>query len=180
LGTRIVNGVPVSQPVSTAYSVDAVAGATRELLAKALTRAIDNDGDLAATRNGTVITVLRQNGEATAAFTGTLATSQQAAIGSASVTQSTSAALAEGLLTFGTGPNAGHIAKVRSHASGVVVLATDLPYLPVLGDEFDALAGCRKRLDEDCATKFSNERRFQGEPHRPTIDSLTSSPEPAA
>ena len=88
--------------------------------------------------------------------------------------------LAEGLLTFGTGPNAGHIAKVRSHASGVVVLATDLPYLPVLGDEFDALAGCRKRLDEDCATKFSNERRFQGEPHRPTIDSLTSSPEPAA
>jgi uncharacterized phage protein (TIGR02218 family) len=88
--------------------------------------------------------------------------------------------LAEGLLTFTTGPNAGCVAKVRSHTSGVVILATDLPYLPVTGNAFNALAGCRKRLDEDCATKFSNSRRFQGEPHRPTIDSLTASPEPAA
>lgn len=87
---------------------------------------------------------------------------------------------AEGLLTFITGPNAGHVAKVRSHTAGVVVLATDLPYLPTLGDQFDALAGCRKRLDEDCATKFNNERRFQGEPHRPSIDDLTASPEPSA
>lgn len=88
--------------------------------------------------------------------------------------------LTEGLLTFTGGPNAGHVAKVRSHTSGVVVLATDLPYLPVLGDTFNALAGCRKRLDEDCAGKFSNERRFQGEPHRPSIDTLTSAPEPSA
>lgn len=87
---------------------------------------------------------------------------------------------AEGLLTFITGPNAGHVAKVRSHSAGVVVLATDLPYLPTTGDQFDALAGCRKRLDEDCASKFVNHRRFQGEPHRPSIDSLTASPEPAA
>ncbi len=88
--------------------------------------------------------------------------------------------LAEGLVEFTAGANAGHIARVRSHAAGVVTLASDPPHLPEEGDAFDALAGCRKRLDEDCAGKFGNERRFQGEPHRPSLDELTSSPEPSA
>lgn len=100
------------------------------------------------------------------------------------ITRVSGAALAddwygEGLLTFTSGPNAGVIAKVRSHVAGVVTLATDLPYLPVTGNAFDALAGCRKRLDEDCATKFANDRRFQGEPHRPSLDALTSPAEPS-
>lgn len=85
----------------------------------------------------------------------------------------------EGLVNFLTGDNAGFLAKVHTYASATVTLVTDLPFLPVTGDSIDVVNGCRKRLDEDCATRFNNARRFQGEPHRPSIDSLTASPEPA-
>lgn len=88
--------------------------------------------------------------------------------------------LAEGLAVFTGGDNDGIKAKIRTFASDTVTLATDLPYLPVSGDTLNVINGCRKRLDEDCATRYSNERRFQGEPHRPSIDTLTSAPEPAA
>lgn len=88
--------------------------------------------------------------------------------------------LDEGLAIFTGGPNAGRTVKIRSYAGAVVVLTTDLPYLPVTGDTLNVMNGCRKRLDEDCATRFSNARRFQGEPHRPSIDDLTASPEAAA
>ena len=87
---------------------------------------------------------------------------------------------AEGLAVFSSGANAGRTAKVRSWAGGVVTLSSNLPYLPETGDALELIAGCRKRLTEDCAGKFSNARRFQGEPHRPSIDSLTSAPEPSA
>jgi uncharacterized phage protein (TIGR02218 family) len=90
------------------------------------------------------------------------------------------AALDEGLAVFTGGDNDGITAKIRTYAGAVVVLATDLPHLPVTGDTLNVINGCRKRLDEDCAARFSNARRFQGEPHRPSIDSLTASPEPAA
>lgn len=89
-------------------------------------------------------------------------------------------ALDEGLAIFTGGPNAGITAKIRAYVGAVVTLATDLPYLPATSDTLNVINGCRKRLDEDCAARFSNERRFQGEPHRPSIDTLTSSPEPAA
>lgn len=88
--------------------------------------------------------------------------------------------LDEGLAIFTGGANDGRTIKIRSYAGAVVVLATDLPYLPVAGDTLDVMNGCRKRLGEDCATRFNNARRFQGEPHRPSIDTLTASPEPAA
>lgn len=88
--------------------------------------------------------------------------------------------LGEGLAVFTGGANAGIKAKIRTHAGGAVTLTTDLPYLPTSGDTVDMVAGCRKRLNEDCAAKFSNPRRFQGEPHRPSIDELTAAPEPAA
>jgi len=42
------------------------------------------------------------------------------------------------------------------------------------------VAGCRKRLDEDCRLKFDNVLNFQGEPHRPTVDAITETPEPNA
>jgi len=111
---------------------------------------------------------------------GTVTSRRQFAITRVSGTALADDWLAEGLLMFTSGPNNGQVAKVRSHASGVVTLATDLPYLPTTGDAFNALAGCRKRLDEDCAAKFSNARRFQGEPHRPSIDALTATAEPSA
>jgi len=88
--------------------------------------------------------------------------------------------LDEGLAVFTGGQNAEITAKIRSYTAAVVTLAADLPYLPITGDTLNVVDGCRKRLAEDCATRFSNERRFQGEPHRPTIDSLTASPVPQA
>jgi hypothetical protein len=49
-----------------------------------------------------------------------------------------------------------------------------------VGDTYSVHAGCRKRLAEDCLAKFDNVLNFQGEPHRPTVDDLTASPEPNA
>ena len=89
-------------------------------------------------------------------------------------------ALAEGLVIFSAGLNGGVVGKIRSYAAATITLATDLPYLPVAGNTLQVINGCRKRLDEDCAGRYSNARNFQGEPHRPSIDDLTASPEPAA
>lgn len=80
----------------------------------------------------------------------------------------------EGLVTFLTGNNAGLTAKVREHATGGVFTLV-LPQIMAIqvGDTLTAIAGCRKRLMEDCKTKFDNVLNFQGEPHRPTVDDLT-------
>ena len=81
---------------------------------------------------------------------------------------------AEGLITFITGANAGLTQKVKSHATGGV-FTLSLPLLLVLGigDAYSLVAGCRKRLAEDCAAKFNNVINFQGEPHLPGIDALS-------
>jgi uncharacterized phage protein (TIGR02218 family) len=82
----------------------------------------------------------------------------------------------EGVVTWTTGGNAGVSQKVRTFASGVFTLILPM-VLPVqVGDTFSAVAGCRKRLNEDCKTKFSNVVNFQGEPHRPTVDDLVTPP----
>lgn len=113
----------------------------------------------------------------TAVTVGTVTSRRQFTITGATIADDV---LAEGLAVFTGGDNDGITGKIRSYAGQTVTLATDLPYLPVTGDTLNVINGCRKRLDEDCATRYSNERRFQGEPHRPSIDSLTASPEPAA
>jgi len=92
----------------------------------------------------------------------------------------------EGIVSFTAGPNAGVSRKVRSYVAGVFKLATPLPFLPEVGDAFTAIAGCRKRhertLDNpdgisDCRDKFANVLNFNGEPHTPGVDSITSSPD---
>lgn len=81
----------------------------------------------------------------------------------------------EGLVTFNTGALAGTTHKVRDFAAGGVFTLTLPAALAIaVGDTFTAVAGCRKRLTEDCKTKFSNVVNFQGEPHRPTTDDLTT------
>jgi len=40
------------------------------------------------------------------------------------------------------------------------------------GDTYTASAGCRKRFDTDCKTKFSNVVNFRGEPHVPGNDQM--------
>lgn len=87
----------------------------------------------------------------------------------------------EGLLTWTTGANAGLRMKVAAYAQsgGAVTLMLPMPSDIAPGDQFSVVAGCRKRL-QDCRDKFSNVHNFQGEPHRPTLDSLTAAPEVSA
>lgn len=84
----------------------------------------------------------------------------------------------EGVLTWESGPNAGLRQKVRTHgAGGAITLSLPMLLTVAIGNSFSIIAGCRKRLIEDCKTKFSNVVNFQGEPHRPTTDDLTKSPD---
>lgn len=83
----------------------------------------------------------------------------------------------EGVITFTNGANKGLSQKVRTHAAGgVFTLVLPMVMTVAVGDQFTAVAGCRKRLMEDCKAKFGNVLNFRGEPHRPTTDELTKSP----
>lgn len=84
---------------------------------------------------------------------------------------------AEGIVTFTSGALAGTQHKVSSFLGGVFTL--NLPPFADLavGMTYSAIAGCRKRLEEDCRDKFNNVLNFQGEPHIPGLDKLTSSPD---
>ena len=85
----------------------------------------------------------------------------------------------EGVLTWTTGANAGLRARVKSQtAGGAFVLHADMPRDIGVGDTISAVAGCRKRRDEDCVSKFNNVLNFQGEPDAPMVDALTAPPEP--
>lgn len=80
----------------------------------------------------------------------------------------------EGILTWTSGPKAGLSQKVKAHAvGGVLTLALPMLLSVVVGDTFSIVAGCRKRLTEDCVVKFSNAINFQGEPHLPGVDAVT-------
>lgn len=81
-----------------------------------------------------------------------------------------------GELLWTGGDNAGLRALVKQFASGVITLLLPAYYTVQVGDAFTIIAGCRKRLDEDCKTKFNNVLNFQGEPHLPGIDALTKPP----
>lgn len=89
---------------------------------------------------------------------------------------------AEGELTWTGGDNVGITCKVKTYASAsdTFTLAVPTTFPIQVGDTYSAVAGCRKRLNEDCRLKFDNVLNFQGEPHRPTVDDITESPEPNA
>lgn len=91
-----------------------------------------------------------------------------------------------GTVTFNTGNNAGISQKVNSFSGGVFTLSLGMTLDIQVGDTLTAIAGCRKRhqstydgtnwtvVISDCRDKFNNLVNFQGEPHRPTVDVLTS------
>ena len=82
----------------------------------------------------------------------------------------------EGKITWTGGANSGSSVKVKSYAlNGTFTLALPMYSTVAIGDTYSAVAGCRKRLAEDCVTKFNNVLFFQGEPHRKGINSLTKS-----
>ncbi len=90
---------------------------------------------------------------------------------------------AEGEVRWLTGANAGLNAKTKTHTNStgaVFTLAFPMPANIAVGDTFTAIAGCRKRLTEDCKTKFSNVLNFVGEPHRPGVDAITALPDVSA
>lgn len=83
----------------------------------------------------------------------------------------------EGVITFTSGENTGLSQKVRSHtADGGLVLVLPMVMDIAIGDQFTIVAGCHKRLLEDCRDKFGNVLNFRGEPHRPTTDDLMRKP----
>ncbi len=87
----------------------------------------------------------------------------------------------DGILTWTAGNNNGLAQKVRTHATGgVFTLMLPMPSTIQVGDTFKVIAGCRKRLSDDCNTKFSNVLNFQGEPHIPGLDALTATPDAEA
>lgn len=76
-----------------------------------------------------------------------------------------------------TGNNAGISAKVKTYAAdGTFTLVLPMLSAVQIGDTGTAIAGCRKRLEEDCRDKFNIVVNFGGEPHRQGIDSITESP----
>jgi uncharacterized phage protein (TIGR02218 family) len=84
----------------------------------------------------------------------------------------------EGELHFTSGPNAGVRRKIKSYAAnGTFTLALPLFGTVAIGHTYSAIAGCRKRLEEDCLTKFNNVVNFQGEPHRRGVNNLTAAPD---
>lgn len=69
--------------------------------------------------------------------------------------------------------------KIKSFSGGVFTLSLEFPFTVHVGDTFRFVAGCRKRLLEDCKAKFNNVLNFGGEPHVPGADLLTADPEVA-
>lgn len=81
-----------------------------------------------------------------------------------------------GYVQWLTGANAGLKSRVKQFASGQFTLTLPVLSNIAIGDTFTAVAGCRLRFAEDCVAKFSNGINFQGEPHLPGVDAVTSSP----
>ena len=83
-----------------------------------------------------------------------------------------------GFLKFTSGLNANYERQIRSYIQSTKTFTFTLPF-PFdidVGDAYSVIAGCQKRLTEDCKTKFSNVLNFQGEPHLPGIDTITKVP----
>lgn len=79
----------------------------------------------------------------------------------------------EGEFTFSNGSNNGLSAKVKSYAAnGTFTLALPMLGTVAIGNTYTAIAGCRKRLTEDCRDKFGNVLNFGGEPHRKGLNDL--------
>lgn len=80
-----------------------------------------------------------------------------------------------GEIRFTSGDNAGlswRYVKAFIGSTAQITLNAPFYYAPQVGDEFLILAGCRKRHQEDCITKFNNGIRFGGFPHVPQKSSV--------
>lgn len=81
-----------------------------------------------------------------------------------------------GTITFTGGLNNGISMEIKTYTTGSVLLQLPMPYSVQVGDSFSIVAGCAKRLTEDCKTKFNNVINFRGEPHMPGNDAIFKGP----
>lgn len=79
-----------------------------------------------------------------------------------------------GLLIFTDGQNAGLSFKVRIYTNGEFTFEVPAVFPIEVGDGYQAIAGCRKRLPEDCRDKFSNVLNFGAEYNKPKTDKIVS------
>ena len=82
----------------------------------------------------------------------------------------------EGELGWTSGNNLDAWVKVKEFSSSTFTLVNSMWGQVQIGDTYIAIAGCRKRYEEDCGTKHSNTVNFGGEPHRRGVNSLTAAP----
>ncbi len=89
----------------------------------------------------------------------------------------------DGTFECTSGDNAGYTRRIKTFAAGVFTfdIAFDFPFL--VGDDYVAIAGCRKRHERtlenpdgisDCFDKFDNVLNFQGEPNLPGLDAISA------
>ena len=76
---------------------------------------------------------------------------------------------AYGSIRFTSGLNAGLKPKeIKIYTlGGAITLHEALAYLPAVGDAYEMIPGCRKRMTEDCFGKFGNGKNFGGQPNVP-------------
>lgn len=78
----------------------------------------------------------------------------------------------EGEIRFTSGPNAGLVRLIRASDANSVTPLRPPPFEPQPGDAITLVAGCRKRFDEDCKTRWAVPLDFGGEPHLPGLAEL--------
>ncbi|AMM23160.1 DUF2163 domain-containing protein [Variovorax sp. PAMC 28711] len=77
-----------------------------------------------------------------------------------------------GVITWVTGANAGFSMEVNSYTSPAFALNLPMPFNVAAGDTYTVIPGCRKRVIEDCKTKFANILNFRGFPYVPGPDKV--------
>jgi len=73
----------------------------------------------------------------------------------------------KGRFTFISSVNSGHTRSVRVHSGSRIEFSHAMPYDIVSGSLFELYPGCRKRMIDDCTSKYNNVRNFLGFPWIP-------------
>ena len=74
-----------------------------------------------------------------------------------------------GAIRFTTGLNSGlKPLEIKSYSAGRIEVHEAFSYAPAIGDQYEMLPGCRKRLLEDCIGKWGNGKNFGAFPDVPT------------
>jgi uncharacterized phage protein (TIGR02218 family) len=99
--------------------------------------------------------------------TGTLSSVSSASVFTSAARTEPADFFGAGTIQFTSGPNAGLKAlEIKSFAAGVITTFEPFYYLPVVGNSYRMVRGCRKRLT-DCQA-YSNVLNFGGFPFIPT------------